>query len=137
VNLVKRINGEEEYLNPNTIKVVMNQHKDALYFSREAIPSSRVVGFDNIAAFKQVCIIPFRRDLLLKYARLEPSRLEQTESIDMLRLLEHGYKVRLVETVIETRAVDTAQDLKMVEELMRDDPRTKRYLNRSAGGSGS
>jgi 3-deoxy-manno-octulosonate cytidylyltransferase (CMP-KDO synthetase) len=137
VNLVKRINGEEEYLDRNTIKVVMNQHKDALYFSRETVPSSRVVGFGNIAAFKQVCIIPFRRDLLLKYARLEPSRLEQAESIDMLRLLEHGYKVRLVETAIETHAVDTAQDLKMVEELMRDDPRTKRYLNRSAGGSGS
>ncbi len=105
VNLVKRISNEEEYLDPNTIKVVMNQHYDALYFSREPIPNNRVVGFENIAAFKQVCIIPFRRDLLLKYSQLEPSRLEQAESIDISlnMVTRSGWSRRLWRHMLSTR----------------------------------
>ena len=135
VNLVKRIESEEEYLDPNTIKVVMDRQGDALYFSREPIPTRRILGLERIPLFKQVCIIPFRRDLLLTYSQLKPTPLEQAESIDMLRLLEHGYKVRLVETAFETHAVDTPEDLAKVEELMRHDPLTHQYAYQPAGGS--
>ena len=134
VNLVKRIEDHEAYQDPNTIKVVMDRHSNALYFSREPIPTHRVLGLDRIPLFKQVCIIPFRRDLLSTYSRLEPSPLEQAESIDMLRFLEHGYKVRLVETDVETHAVDTPEDLRKVEKMMRDDPLTYQYLNSPLGG---
>ena len=134
VNLVKRIEIEEEFLNPNTIKVVMDREGNALYFSREPIPARQKLGFDKLPVFKQVCIIPFRRDFLLTYASLKPTPLEEAESIDMLRLLEHGFKVRLVETGYDTHAVDTPADLELVESLMRDDPLVDRYMSVKRGG---
>ena len=128
VNLAKRIETEEEYRDPNTIKMVMDRRGDALYFSREPVPSHRTLGFGNIPVFKQICIIPFTREFLLKYAALEPTALEQAESVDMLRVLEHGYKVRLVETEVSTHAVDTAADLAMVESIMASDPMVAEYI---------
>ena len=128
VNLVKRIESEEEYLDPNTIKAVMDNKGNALYFSREPIPTRRILGLDRIPLFKQVCIIPFRRDALLAYSKLKPTPLEQAESIDMLRFLEHGQQVRLVETEFETHAVDTPEDSIKVENLMRHDPLTRQYI---------
>jgi 3-deoxy-manno-octulosonate cytidylyltransferase (CMP-KDO synthetase) len=129
LNLVKRIADEREYMDPNTIKVVMDRLGAALYFSREPIPTQRILKFDHIPIFKQVCIIPFRKDILLRYARLKPTPLEKAESIDMMRFLEYGYKVYLVETEFETHAVDTPEDLSKVEELMRRDPITPEYLD--------
>ncbi len=129
INLTKRITTLEEWRDPNTIKVVMDRAGDALYFSRQPIPTDRVAGWGNFPAFKQVCIIPFRRDALLAYARLEPTPLEKAESIDMLRFLEHGYKVRMVETGFETYSVDTPQDLARVQELMRRDPLVQQYID--------
>ena len=130
VNLAKRIESEEEFRDPNTIKVVMDRRRDALYFSREPVPTPRMLGFNEIPVFKQVCIIPYRRDFLLEFARLEPTLLEQAESIDMLRLLEHGYRVRLVETEVNSHAVDTQADLDMVESLMAQDPLLDSYMVR-------
>jgi len=128
VNLTKRILDEEEFISPNTIKVVMDHHSDALYMSREPIPTRGVLDFENIHAFKQVCIIPFTRQLLLTYAELDPTPLEKEESVDMLRFMEHGYKVRMVETQFETYAVDTQEDLKRVEKILAADPLVKTYL---------
>jgi len=122
VNLAKRIETEEEYRDPNTIKAVMDRRGDALYFSREPIPTAQLQHFEKLLVFKQVCIIPFRRSSLAEYARLEPTPLEVAESIDMLRFLEHGYRVRLVETDVSSHAVDTPADLAQVELLMREDP---------------
>ena len=127
LNLAKRIDTEDEFSDRNTIKVVMDSQGDALYFSREPIPTRHIADFEGLPVFKQVCIIPFRRDFLLTYARLEPTRLEQAESIDMLRALEHGYKVHIVETDYDTHAVDTSDDLAMVERIMRDDPLVESY----------
>ena len=129
VNLAKRIETEEEYRDPNTIKVVLDRQGDALYFSREGIPTHRILEFANIPVFKQVCIIPFRRDFLLKYAQLEPTPLEQAESVDMMRVLEHGYRVRLVETSVSSHAVDTQADLEFVQSLMEHDPLVNRYMD--------
>ena len=119
VNLVRRVVDPEEILDRNTIKVVMNIHGDALYFSRAAIPTTEQV---RVPVFKQVCVIPFWRETLLEFARLRPTPLEQAESIDMLRILEHGGRVRLIETKVDTHSVDTPQDLRLVESLMKDDP---------------
>ena len=128
VNLAGKIGEKSEYENPNTIKVAINQKGDALYFSREAIPTDEVMEFSKLAVFKQVCIIPFRREALLMYSKLAPTPLEIAESIDMLRFLEYGHPVRLVETQAKTFAVDTQEDLKRVEALLRDDPLTQSYL---------
>src|ERR1043165_232630 len=116
VNLVHRITSQQEFLDPNTIKVVADLNGNALYFSRSPIPGVEV---SNAKVFKQVGVSPFRRECLLEFARLPPTPLERAESIDMLRLLEHGRKVRLVETQVRTHAVDTPEDLQLVETLMR------------------
>jgi len=127
VNLVRKIDHEADYLDANTIKVVMNQHNDALYMSRRPIPTLAKTGFANTAAYKQVCIIPFRRSTLYQYTHLTPTPLEQLESIDMLRLLEHGMQVKMVPTEFNTQAVDTPEDLARVEKLMASDPLLSRY----------
>ena len=67
---------------------------------------------------KQVCIIPFRRERLLEFAKLEPTPLEIAESVDMMQFIEHGYQVRMIPTSHSTHAVD-AVELAVVEELMR------------------
>ena len=132
VNLAKRITTSDDWRNPNTIKVVTDLAGDALYFSRQPIPTDHLLGLDRIRLVKQVCIIPFRRDMLITYANLEPTPLEQAESIDMLRLLEHGHKVRMVDSEFDTHAVDTPQDLENVEEMMRSDRLTGQYMEDSA-----
>jgi len=128
VNLTAPIKTIEEHNDPNCVKVVLDKKGFAIYFSREPIPS-RKKGAKEVPMFKQVCIIPFRRDFLLKYNELESTPLEQIESIDMLRVLEHGYKVKMAPTDFQTHAVDTPQDLQHVEELMKDDPLISQYKN--------
>jgi 3-deoxy-manno-octulosonate cytidylyltransferase (CMP-KDO synthetase) len=127
VNLVRRITRREDYIDPNTIKVVVNIHGDGLYFSRAPIPAIDFARIERPPVFKQVCVIPFRRNFLLAFARLTPTPLEQAESIDMLRILEHGSRVRLIETEVDTHAVDTQDDLRFVEALMKDDPFVQQY----------
>ena len=127
-NLIHPIKTHEEFIDTNTIKVVMDREGFALYFSREPIPTRSVLGFEQLSAYKQVCVIPFRRDFLLKFAELEPTHLEKAESVDMMRALEHGYKIKLVESPFESHAVDTPDDLLRVEDMMKSDPLVPRYI---------
>lgn len=116
VNLLGEIKDVAEFEDRNCIKVVCDLQLNAMYFSREPIPTRCKV--DKISMGKQVCIIPFRRDYLLEYTRLAPTPLEIAESVDMMRILEHGMKVRMTPTKHQTQAVDTPEDLKRVEQLM-------------------
>ena len=68
--------------------------------------------------YKQVCIIPFQRDFLIEYTNMEPTPLELSESIDMLRILENSIPVKMVPTSFVTHAVDTQADLYKVEKIM-------------------
>ena len=126
-NLTERIRTVEELLSPNSIKVVMDRRGDALYFSRSPLPSTAVTMPSRVPAYKQVCIIPFRRENLMRFTQLPPTPLEIAESIDMLRVLEHGYRVRMVETAYETHAVDVQDDIAAVETLMAADPVARLY----------
>ena len=98
-----------------------------MYMSRSEIPTLTNNCFDDISAFKQVCIIPFRRAALEQYSDLPPTPDEIAESIDMLRFLEHGLPVRMIETAFDTHAVDTTADLEHVSMLMQNDPLMQRY----------
>ncbi len=135
VNLARRVRTREEHLDRNTIKVVMNLGGDALYFSRAPVPEADFAAAEPPPVFKQVCVIPFRRDFLREFARLPPTPLERAESIDMLRVLEHGGRVRMVETDADTHAVDTPADLARVEALMRRDPLAAAYGARTEAGA--
>ena len=125
-NLMSDMADQAEHEDPNEVKVVVDQDNFALYFSREPIPT-RKKGAKNIPMFKQVCVIPFRRDFLLKFNQLTPTPLEIVESVDMLRVLEHGMKVKMVPVSFETYSVDTPEDLKIVDEVMARDPLVKTY----------
>jgi 3-deoxy-manno-octulosonate cytidylyltransferase (CMP-KDO synthetase) len=118
VNLLGKIESTAEFEDRNCIKVVCDLHGDALYFSREPIPSRSKVPVVSMG--KQVCVIPFRRDFLLKYTELAPTPLEIVESVDMMRILEHGMKLRMVPTKHDSHAVDTPGDLELVARLMSD-----------------
>jgi len=127
VNLMTPLKNVKEHEDPNEIKVVVDKDNFALYFSREPIPSRKKAA-KEIPMLKQVCIIPFRRDFLLEFSRLEPTPLEKIESVDMLRILEYGYRVKMVESKYETYSVDTPEDLKRVEGKMRNDFLIRQYL---------
>jgi len=116
VNLLAKIESAAEFEDRNCIKVVCDLNGNALYFSREPIPT-RSKNL-NVPMGKQVCVIPFRRDFLMEYTDMQPTPLEIVESIDMMRVLEHGLKVRMVSTQYSSFAVDTPGDLKKVEQLM-------------------
>ena len=126
LNLVGDIATREEQDDPNEVKVVVAQNGDALYFSREPIPSWKK-GAQSLPMKKQICIIPFRRDYLLKFNSLPQTPLEIAESVDMLRVLESGGKVRMVPTAVESYSVDTPEDLNEVETAMRHDPLMAQY----------
>jgi len=117
VNLIAEIKTPEEFHDPNCIKVVCDLNGYALYFSRAPIPT-HPQGDAGVLMQKQVCIIPFRRDFLIEYTGLSPTPLEIKESVDMMRVLEHGRKVFMVPTKHSTHAVDTLADLDKVEKLM-------------------
>jgi len=119
VNLMAPLRTKEEHEDPNEVKVVVDKSNFAMYFSREPIPS-RKKGAKEVPMNKQVCIMPFTRDFLIKFNYLEPTPLEIVESIDMLRAMEHGHKVKMEPTEVITYSVDTPEDLKKVEKMMSD-----------------
>lgn len=119
-NLVADLATVEEFEDPNEVKVVMDKDNNALYFSREPIPS-RKKGIFDVPMKKQVCVIPFTRDFLLEYNATEPTPLEIIESVDMMRILENGGNVKMIPTQYETKAVDTQEDLEKVVEMMKED----------------
>jgi 3-deoxy-manno-octulosonate cytidylyltransferase (CMP-KDO synthetase) len=119
-NLLGRISGDEEFEDRNCIKVVLDRAGNALYFSREPIPT-RSKG-TNAPMGKQICVIPFTRDFLLEYTRMAPTPLEIAESVDMMRVLEHGLDVRMVPTKHNSLSVDTEADRVRVERVMLEDP---------------
>lgn len=126
VNLMARMKTVEEFEDPNEVKVVVDLNGNALYFSREPIPS-RKKGVEKVPMLKQVCIIPFRRDYLLKFNAMASTPLEQIESVDMMRIIENGEAVRMVMTDAETLSVDTPEDLMKVQKYMDRDLLMKRY----------
>lgn len=126
VNLMAPMETIEEFEDPNEVKVVVDLQDNALYFSREPIPS-RKKGVSDVPMMKQVCIIPFRRDFLLRFNELEPTPLEIIESVDMMRVLENGFQVKMIRTEFSTLSVDTEADLQRVDEKMATDQLMREY----------
>lgn len=125
VNLAAKIKEEAEFDDPNEVKVVFDKNMRALYFSREPIPSIKKIPHKNW--WKQVCIMPFWKDSLNAFSQMNETPLEILESVDMMRVLENGYTVQLVESPFDTYSVDTEADRKEVEQLMANDPLYKKY----------
>ena len=119
-NLMVEIRTDANFKSRNVVKTVVDRKSNALYFSREPIPTAG--GSDAPRkGFQQLGIIAFRRDFLLEFAQLEATPLEAAESVDMLRALEHGYRVRMVPCGFDSIGVDTPKDLERAEALLRQD----------------
>jgi 3-deoxy-manno-octulosonate cytidylyltransferase (CMP-KDO synthetase) len=125
----------EELAKPNVVKVVVDRAGDALYFSRSPIPYlvgspedppaaggqvnsgfSRTVGVGR--TLKHVGMYGYRRDFLLEFASLPRTPLEEAEALEQLRALEHGFRIRVVETQYDSIEVDTAEDLERVRSVL-------------------
>jgi 3-deoxy-manno-octulosonate cytidylyltransferase (CMP-KDO synthetase) len=115
--LKKRILETSEITNSNVVKVVTDLSGDALYFSRSPIPHVRVADGEGISYYKHVGLYVYRREFLLRYPDLDVGPLERAESLEQLRALENGYRIRVVETDYESLGVDTPEDLERVNRL--------------------
>lgn len=113
--LVKKVQTEQELLNPNSPKVVVNKLSEAVYFSRLPLPYVRGQQQQNwlqhYTYFKHIGIYGYRADILQHITRLPVSPLEKAESLEQLRWIENGYRIKVAETELETYAVDTPEDL--------------------------
>ena len=124
--LVQRITDPAEIRDPNRVKVVRDLAGDALFYSREPIPSQAKTK-EPVDYYKMVCVYPIRRESLRDFARWGMSPLETIESIDLLCFLEHRVKVKVVETAQDTFNVDTEEDLVRVRKVMEHDPLFETY----------
>jgi len=129
------IESATDLLNPNVVKVVTDPQGFALYFSRNPIPFPRATVQQHgsieaaIAAdpvllsryAKHTGMYVYRREFLLTYAKLPSTPLEQTELLEQLRALEHGYKIKVVKVAHRSIGVDTPEDLERVREIFRQD----------------
>jgi 3-deoxy-manno-octulosonate cytidylyltransferase (CMP-KDO synthetase) len=109
--LRRQIEDDADRLSPHVVKVVVDRNGDALYFSRAPVPYSRDAGAEGPAHFKHVGVYGYRREFLLEFAALPQTPLEITESLEQLRALEHGFRIRTPETVHDSLGVDTPEDL--------------------------
>jgi 3-deoxy-manno-octulosonate cytidylyltransferase (CMP-KDO synthetase) len=117
--------GDDDARDPDQVKVVCDARGDALYMSREPLPTFRYKAPGP--RWRQLGLIAFRREFLVRLMALPSTPLERAESVDMLRALEHGFPVRMVPTRHVTYAVDAPGDIARVEALMKDDPLLARY----------
>jgi len=128
-NLSLEIQSDKEWQDPNEIKVVTDLNNNALYMSRSPIPSTAHEEKRG-PRLKQVCIMPFRWHFLKTFNKLSPTPLELAESIEMIRAIQHGYKVRIVASPYLSKSVDTQNDLIEVERIMKSDEIWPKYKHR-------
>jgi len=115
--LRRRITDPAEHDNPNVTKVVVDQHGFALYFSRAPIPHTRP-GQPAAPAWAHIGLYVYRRDTLLRLAALPPTAMERAEALEQLRALEHGIRIKVVQTASAAIGVDTPEDLARVRALL-------------------
>jgi len=116
--LRRRIDDPAELRNPNVTKVVVDADGFALYFSRAPIPYVRD-GAPAAPAWRHVGLYVYKRDCLLRLARLPQTAMERSEALEQLRALEHGIRIKVVETRYDSVGVDTPEDLARVRDSFK------------------
>ena len=116
--LAKKIDRTEDLFNPNRIKVVLDGKSDGIYFSRNPIPycqnTENQEWLNQTDYYRHIGIYAYRTDCLKQLVRLEPTKLERIESLEQLRWIYHGFRIRVGLTDIETPNIDTPEDVKEV-----------------------
>jgi 3-deoxy-manno-octulosonate cytidylyltransferase (CMP-KDO synthetase) len=116
--LFRRIHQPAELTNPNVTKVVVDRSGYAMYFSRAAIPYVRDPRGGWPPMYRHIGLYAYRRNVLMVLATLEATPLERAESLEQLRALEHGIRIKAIESQYESFGVDTAEDLEQVRRLL-------------------
>lgn len=113
--LIKKIEDREQFLNPNVVKAVVAANGEALYFSRSTVPHVRNVPetdwLSKHSFYKHIGMYAYRTDVLKRLTELPVSPLEKAESLEQLRWLENGFRIKVAETKTETIGIDTPEDL--------------------------
>lgn len=112
-----KLNSMEEIKNPNSVKVITDKNDYAIYFSRAVIPYPRKENLNNY--YKHIGIYGYKREFVLEYSKMNPTPLEQSESLEQLRVLENGYKIKVLETPYKIIGVDTEEELLKVCDYIR------------------
>lgn len=116
--LKHKLHTMNEIENPNVVKVVTDKNDYAIYFSRSIIPYPRNLNICNY--YKHIGIYGYKSTFVKEYSELEKTSLESSESLEQLRVLENGYKIKVLETTYEIIGVDTEQDLFKVREYIKN-----------------
>lgn len=116
--VIKQVNDPKELDNPNIVKVIIDHQRNAIYFSRSKIPFNRDSG--EHVYFKHLGIYAYTKKFLLQFSAMPKAKLEMAESLEQLRAIENGFKIKTVLTEIETVGVDTPEDLIKVERLIKE-----------------
>jgi 3-deoxy-manno-octulosonate cytidylyltransferase (CMP-KDO synthetase) len=122
---VAKIKTLADLIDPNSVRVVLDNKGNALYFTRSIIPYFRDISkqedwLDNFKYYKHIGIYAYRKDFLLRLTTLQPGELEKVENLEQLRVLEHGYKIRAVISEYQSRSVDTNEDLIEMNKYITD-----------------
>lgn len=115
--LKHKLTDEKEIENPNNVKVVCDKNDYALYFSRSVIPYPRNKNFANY--FKHIGIYGYKRDFVMEYSKMISTDLENSESLEQLRVLENGYRIKVLETPHSLIGVDTPENLEEVKAFIK------------------
>lgn len=112
---------EQELNDPDVVKVLLNRKNEAIYFSRQNIPYIRLNGKSiiNHPAFVHIGLYIYRKDFLLRFIEMPVSKLEQLEQLEQLRILENGYKIKVIITDKYSFGIDTFEDLIKAEEILQ------------------
>jgi len=116
VTLVNRCHNPDLFHDKNVVKVVVDRNDHALYFSRSPIPSTFHDQF-----LRHVGLYGYRKDFLLRFASFSASPLEKQECLEQLRALEHGFRIKIIESRYESLSVDTPEDIINVEDHLREE----------------
>lgn len=129
-SLAKRIEDEDELFSPNTVKVVMDKEGNALYFSRNPVPFMRNVDREDWLGkgvfYKHIGIYAYKAETLRQIAEMQPSTLEMAESLEQLRWLENGLRIRMGITQEENVSIDEPSDIDKAERFAENQTITRR-----------
>ena len=116
--VVKKSQSVEEFKSPDVVKCVVDQKGYALYFSRSPVPTLLKLDGEKSYFYKHVGLYAYNKDFLFTFKKLPKSYLEKNQRLEQLRALEAGYRIKVIETKVETVGVDTPQDLELAKALM-------------------
>ncbi|MDC1491823.1 3-deoxy-manno-octulosonate cytidylyltransferase [Flavobacteriaceae bacterium] len=113
VSLMIKIKDANEINNPNNVKVTVNSNNYALYFSRSVIPFDRDTKTTGISYYKHIGVYGFKKQALIHFSKLSPSKLELAEKIEAIRIIENGNRIKMIETDFLGVGIDTKEDLEL------------------------